>query len=251
LLNLALSRWKINWPLLLVTFGSGLLLIYGTTFAGEALFMALASRQGSDAALLSPLHPARLVFMVVGTILQLSAQLVLTGVCLDLLRGEQPGLPVALQRLRRLPSAFLQMVVMYAAIALDFALHYALYMALGGLEAGWTPLWVVIVTWLIGTPLRIYVFLGVVFSQLVLLVDPHANAITAFASSWRIASGHRFEVLGIGVVALLIVALGVIACCVGLLVALPVASLLYCALFLALSTEKAAPAALRQQHWLV
>ena len=82
-----------------------------------------------------------------------------------------------------------------AALPAEHAGHGVLYVALGGWEAGWTPLWIVIVTWLIGTPLRIYVFLGVVFSQLVLLVDANANAFTAFAGSWRIVSGHRFEVL--------------------------------------------------------
>ena len=249
LLNLALSRWKTKWPLLLVTFGAALVVIYGTSFAGEAAFMTLGSREGSDEALLSPLHPARLAFMLVGSILQLGAQLVLTGLCLDLLRGAEPDRRVALQRLRRLPEAFLQTLVAYAAIALDAALHYGLYEALGGWDAGLTPVWIVIATWVIGIPLRLYVFLGALFCQLVLLVDPNANAFTAFAGSFRVVSGHRFEVLGIGIVALLIIALGVIACCVGLLAALPVATLLYCGLFLALSTERPPSAALRQQHW--
>jgi hypothetical protein len=251
LLNLALSRWKANWTLLLVTFGAAILLVYGTTFGGEAVFSWLASRQGPDSALLSPLHPVRLVFTLAVSVLQLAAQLLLTGVCLDLLRGEQPNTQVALQRLQRMPAAIVQMLVMYGAIALDFALHYALYMALGGFEAGWTPLWVVIVTWLIGTPLRIYVFLGVVFAQLELLVDPQANAFTAFAGSWRVVSGHRFEVLGIGFVAVLIMWLGVLACCVGVLATLPVGTMVYCALFLALSNRQTPPAALRNEHWQV
>ncbi|HKP63612.1 MAG TPA: hypothetical protein VJV78_43050 [Polyangiales bacterium] len=241
LLSLAMSRWKANWTLLLVTFGAGMMLIYGLTIAGEVVFMAIASKQGSDAPLLSPLHPVRLGFTGVVSILQLAVQLVLTGLCLDLLRGEQSSVALGLQRLRKLPAAIVQLVLMYAAIAVDFALHYALYMALGGFEAGLTPVWIVIATWFIGTPLRVYVFLGVVFAQLQLLVEPESDAFSAFAGAWRVASGHRFEVLGIGFVALVILALGVIACCVGTLMSLPIATLVYCGLFLALSNSRATP----------
>ena len=107
----------------------GTVFIYGMTIAGEVVFVSLGSRQGSDA-WLSPLHPARLGFTGVVSILQLAVQLVLTGLCLDLLRGEQSTVALAQQRLRKLPDAILQLVLMYAAIAVDFALHYALYMAL-------------------------------------------------------------------------------------------------------------------------
>jgi hypothetical protein len=249
LLNLALSRWKAHWKLLLATFGSAIIVIYGLSFAFEGLFSALATRQGLDSAWLSPLHPVRLSVTVFLTIVQVAVQLMLMGLCLDLLRGERPNLPASLQRLRKLPAVFLQVLVVYAAIAVDLALHYGLYLALGGWEAGWTPLWIVLVTWLIGVPPRIYVFLGVLYSQLVLLVEPHANAFSAFVVSWRTVSGHRFEVLGIGLVTVLIMAVGVIACCVGVLVSLPVATMLYCALFLALSNQQTPPAALRHEHW--
>ena len=245
LLNLAWTRWKEHWTLLLVAFGSAIVLIYGLSFAGEGVFMVLGSSQGGDSAWLSPLHPVRLAFAGVMSVVQFGVQLVLLGLCLDVLRGHKPQPREALARLRKLPAAFVQAIVMYGAIGLDLLLHFGLFAALGGLaKQGWTPLWITIGTWVALIPLRVYVFLGTFFAQPALLVDPELGPFGGFARSWRVTSGHRFEVLGIGFVCALIAFGGVLACCIGAFVSLPVATLLYCSLFLALSNVQRGPAEL-------
>jgi uncharacterized membrane protein len=100
-------------------------------------------------------------------------------------------------------------------------------------------------------PLRIYVGLGVMFSTVALLVEPETNAFSAFGVSWRAVSGHRLPALGVSLACALLAAIGVIACCVGLLAALPIASLLYCALFLALHNRERQAPALPHEGWQV
>jgi uncharacterized membrane protein len=157
----------------------------------------------------------------------------------------------ALERVRRLPDAILQTLAMYVALAADFGLHYSLFLALGGTSAWTTALPIVVGLAIVLLPLRIYVGLGVMFSTAALLVEPETTAFSAFGVSWRAVSGHRLQAFGVSLACALIVALGFIACCVGALAALPIASLLYCALFLALNNRERQAPALPHEGWQV
>jgi uncharacterized membrane protein len=251
LLNLSLSRWKQHWQVLTLGFGAALIFAYGISLGGEWVFERIADAAGPASALHSPLHPARVAFQVAVTLLHLIVQLAVLSVCLDVLEGEKPNPQRALERLRRLPDVILQTLVMYVALAVDIGLHYWLFLALGGMSAWTTALLSVFGIWLLLSPLRIYAGLGVMFSSLALLVDPQANALSAFAVSWRAVSGHRWQAFGVSLACALIIGVGVVACCVGVLVTLPIATLLYCSLFLALNNRETHAPALPHEGWHV
>jgi hypothetical protein len=251
LLNLSLSRWKANWQILTFGFGGLLVAAYAMSLSGEWVFDRVADGFGSDSRLHSALHPARIAFQVAVSLMHIAVQLIMLGVCLDVLEGRKPEMQRALDRVRRLPDAILQTLVMYVALAADFGLHYLLFIALGGMSAWTTAALIVFGAWIALFPLRIYAGLGVMFSTVALLVEPDTNAFTAFGVSWRAVSGHRLQAFGVSLVCALIVSAGVLVCCVGLLAALPIASLLYCALFLALNSRERQAPALPHEGWQV
>jgi hypothetical protein len=251
LLNLSLSRWKANWQILTFGFGAVLVASYAISLGSEWVLDRIADAAGPDSRLHYGFHPVRIAFQVAVSLLHIAAQLIVLGVCLDVLEGRKPDLKSALERVRRLPDAILQTLAMYVALAADFGLHYLLFLALGGMSAWATALLIVIGVWIALSPLRIYVGLGIMFSTLALLVEPETNAFTAFGVSWRAVSGHRLQAFGVSLVCALIVGAGVLACCVGLLAALPIASLLYCALFLALNNSERQAPALPHEGWQV
>jgi hypothetical protein len=238
LLNLSLSRWKANWLFLTVGFGAILIASYAISLGGDWLFERLADTAGPDSGLHSQLHPARLAFQIAMTLINVAAQLIITAVSLDLLQGRKAELQRGITALRRFPDVLLQTLIMYAALAVDLGLHYALYLALS--RSGSLPMAVLTAlgVWLALLPVRVYVGLGIMFSTPVLLVDAESNALSAFAKSWQLVSGHRLQALGVSLVCALIGGAGVIACCVGVFVALPIGTLLYCALFLALDNRE-------------
>jgi len=245
LLRVALARWKERWPLLLGCFGGGIGSVYAANFGAELAFYWAALRpDGASSPLASPLHPAQLAFHGAISLVALALGLLLAGVCLDLLEGRRPALRTSLRRLRVMPHALVLVVALYTGAALDAGLHYALYDRLARVLSAWSALSILAGTWLLLLPLRVYVGLGVLFSPLVLLVEPNATAWSALRDSWRLVSGQRFETLGITAVGGLIVVCGAFACCVGALVALPLVMLLQCGLFLALRNPGPRSAAL-------
>jgi hypothetical protein len=251
LLNLSLSRWKANWQRLTLLFGGLLAVAYAASLGGEWVFDRVADAAGAESPLHSALHPARIGFQVAMTIVHLAVQLVLFGVSIDVLEGRKPDLESALARVRRLPDVLLQTLIMYVALAIDFGGHYLMFLAFGGMAGGARAILIPIGIWFVLLPLRAYVGLGVMFSTLPLLVDPETNALSAFAVSWRAVSGHRLQAMGVTSACALIVGVGIVACCVGVLAALPIASLLYCALFLALSNHERQVPALPHEGWHV
>lgn len=250
LLNLSLSRWKANWLFLTLGFGAIVIAVYAVSLGGEWVFERLADAAGSDSRLHSPLHPARIAFQIATTLVQIAAQLVMFAVCLDVLQGREASVERGLAAMRRLPDLLLQTLILYAALAVDVGLHYLLFLALGGTQA-WSALLIVIGVWFVLLPLRVYAGLGIMFSTPVLLVDPESNALSAFATSWQVVSGHRLPAFGVSLVCAFIVGAGIVACCVGAFAAVPIATLLYCSLFLALSNRERSTAALPHEGWQV
>jgi len=238
LLNLSLSRWKASWLLLTLGFGAILVAAYAFSLGGEWVFERIADSAGPDSRLHSPLHPARIIFQIIVTLVHVAAQLAMVGVCLDILQGVVPSIERALVTLRRLPDMLLQTLIMYTALAVDVGLHYALYLALAAQGSMPAAILIAIGVWLALTPVRVYVGLGIMFTTPVLLVDPESNALSAFAKSWQLVSGHRLQAFGVSLACAFLIGAGIVACCVGVFVASRVATLMYCALFLALSNRE-------------
>ena len=240
LLKISIARWKENWELLLLAFGGGLILFYGVSLGGEWLFDNVTD---PDSRLRSPVSAVRLGFQFAVTCLQLVGQLVLFGICVDLLEGKKPSSDSALARLSQAPNALLILVLTSLALVVYAGVHVAAFFAFGGLSAGFQPWIAVAVLWVISLPVIVYVMLGVMFAMLELSVDTEASAFQAIRTSWEAVAGHRFEVLGITFVVGVISVLGFLACCVGAIATIPLGSLIYCGLYLALRKPTPAPTA--------
>jgi hypothetical protein len=251
LINLSLSRWKAHWVLLTFGFGGLIVALYAVSLGGELVFDHLANSAGSDSRLHSPLHPVRLGFQVLTTILQLAVQLLVFGVSLDLLEGRKLEWQRVLSRVQRLPEFIVQTIVTTVALAADLGLHYLLFRQLGGLDGGSRAFLIPIGLWIALAPLRVYVALGIMFSTVALLADPNTNAFSAFGVSWRAVSGHRLQAFGVSLASGVIGGAGAILCCVGAFATLPIASLIYCALFLALTQRERPASALPHEGWQV
>ena len=137
----------------------------------------------------------------------------------------------------RLPAALLQLFVIYLVMLAILGPGVVL-LFLGVADGGFGGLAIGGLVWLVlvGVPLA-YCGLGVSFAQLFLVAEPRMTAIEGLRASWRLASGQRWPLLGTLLLTGLLGMAGVLACCIGALASLPLASLVFTAVFLALRNQ--------------
>jgi hypothetical protein len=234
----ALARWKQHWLPLGLASAALFIVAYGVAFGGGIALGSFGTTHRTP--LGAPSFVVLAAFQGVQMVLQIALQLPLLGLSLDVVEDKQPTLEAALGRLRRLPSAILQILVFYLAAGIGLG-------ALGGLIFGATRLlhastsqsWIALgIGGLIVLFPCIYVGLGIVFGLLELLYNPEASALSALRTSFELVSGRRWRVLGISLLAGVIAGAGALACCVGVLATMPLATVLHCTFFLALRNSR-------------
>jgi uncharacterized membrane protein len=75
-----------------------------------------------------------------------------------------------------------------------------------------------------------------------LIVDRRLPAMEAITTSWRITTGHKGQIFVFGLLAIGVALLGELACCVGLLVAIPIVMTATAYVYLKLTGEEPPPA---------
>jgi hypothetical protein len=75
------------------------------------------------------------------------------------------------------------------------------------------------------------------------LLVSECTALEAISRTWTLGSGQRLRMIGYILVSTLIVVLGAIACCVGMIPAVPIYFMLFLSLFLALRKSSSLPTA--------
>ena len=236
LLNVALSRWKQNWLTLGLVYAASLLIVYVPAIllsvAAGSLPSLTAMNEGDHS--LGALA-AQGVGQVIAIVVQLASQLVIFGICLDVLEQVPLGFGRAMARLKALPHMLLQLFLIYAVFGLCAGLGFGLFQ----LVSHWvSPLAAAVVVGGLTLPLlpaAVYVGLGLAFILIELAHNPEANALSALRRSWQLADGRRWSMAGVLSVSGLIGGAGVFLCCVGVLASAPLGMLLYAVLFLALS----------------
>jgi hypothetical protein len=232
-----LARYKQHWLVLALVFVGFFVVVYGLAAVGGVVIGQHAPRAGSFVQRV--FSPSFVVMQVVQTTIQIAFQLALIGLCLDIAQGKQPDLGAALGRVRRLPAALLQLLIMYLPIALYAgtvaALAYGLPL-LRGQGSKPSPV-VVALGAVVGLVPLFYYGLGVMFAMTALVNDAKISAVDALRTSLRFVEGQRWHVLGITLVSGIVAMAGVLVCCVGALATLPFATVLHCSLFLALAKE--------------
>lgn len=76
-------------------------------------------------------------------------------------------------------------------------------------------------------------------STLRIVDEPETGVIDALKYSWNITRGHVLELIGLGIVAIFVILLGYLCCCVGVLVAAPVVGIAATLIYLVLSNQEA------------
>jgi hypothetical protein len=232
LISVAWARYKQHWLLLSLVVGGGMALFYLLSFGLRAALGMPSAKTLAD-----PLHFAArgAALQALMTALQLVHQLITLGLCLDVLEGRPVSFGAAVARVRRFPTALLQMLSMFAVMALAATPLFAV-VAQTMFAARHPSRWFAGLGFLISGALFLYGMLGFAFAQLHLVAEPQSGALGAMMSSWNIVAGRRLALVGVGLVATLMALAGVLACGVGLLVSLPLSFLVFCSLFLALKT---------------
>jgi hypothetical protein len=241
LLNLSIARWKENWlglALAVVVFGIAVYLppvVFTLVFGDRSLLDSLPQQVASGTPLFSAAHVALpLIQQLLVILTQATANLVLFGYALDILERKDASAARALERLRALPQQLLVIALIYAAIGLGGGVVVATFFIAGGMAGGAMSFLIAAGVTLLLMPAFVYVTIGLSFVTLELAHVPGTSAGRALRVSWELAAHRRWRVAGVMFVSGLIGGVGLIACCVGVVVSFPIGTLVFTGLYLAL-----------------
>lgn len=234
------KRFKVEWLMLSVTALIFIALIYGIafalTFAGFMLAVAVPDAgAGADRTAATVLRISiEIAQFLLQVALQLWLQLGFFAVGLDVAEGRPAQVGRLFSQLDRFPAALLQLLIVYAGMAAYAAPLAAVYLLVPGEES--TRQYAVLAVASVLLLPALYVALGCAFAMLELVHDPSASAISALRTSFALVRDRRLVVAGSAIAIGLIMAGGLLACCVGAIPSSAFAVLVYCGLFLALKT---------------
>jgi hypothetical protein len=145
----------------------------------------------------------------------------------------------------------LQQLALYVFLGIPFAAYLVICAAIGlvvsgaGLHVDWQSLPEAGPEWtgaLVGLSLGLliaivplfYIWLPFVFAPMELVRNPNVRVMDSLRNCWNLARGNRLPIFGYSFIAGLVMIVGMVLCCVGLLPAFALAQLLMVGLFLAL-----------------
>jgi hypothetical protein len=230
LLNLSLSRFKQHWlPFVLLTIGQISLAVLPGMIAAIANGHVLQPKPFSMADL-----PQEILTALFGGIAQLTASLLIVGYTLDVLETKPVDSARFFSRLRALPAQLAAMLLAYGSVALCALVCFVAFRLAGGLPALPQSLLVAGIVAMLQLGLLVHFGLGFLFMTYELAHDPETSALAALSSTWALVDGRRWAVGTTLFVASVLPIVGALACCVGVVAAVPLSGLLMGALFLAL-----------------
>jgi hypothetical protein len=194
----------------------------------------------------------RVVLQVVQLVLSAIFTLGMWAMALRGLHRRRTTLAVLFSQMSKIWKYILQsLAVMLAAILIVLPVIVIIFLAFVGPVSLETPMSEIVedagrplgFALLVLLPLYVYLTTGIAFMQAELAFNDDAGPIEAIVSSWRIARGKRWRIIGIGLVAGLIFVGSAMLCGIGLLFGAPFALLLFGALFLALRNGADVPPA--------
>jgi hypothetical protein len=239
LVNLSLSRFKQHWVTLVLFFGGAFGVIYALSIATGVVLPWIAPELFEESTFGFPLHPLVIALQAGQMVVQFALQLTVIGLCLDVLEDQEVSVARAVARLRRLPAALVQMLVIYAVIGVVVAAGAAL--TWGMVSLGEQALWVILGLGALAAVPLVYYGLGIMFGMVVLVHDPSQGPFEALRTSLAIMDGKRMSGVWVVLVSTVIAMVGFLACCVGAAASLPVSMLVFCSLYLALRNPTTRP----------
>lgn len=247
LLSYSIDRFKEHW----VTLCVATLIFFGVTFgmyfvSNVLTVLITASGEDSFAAMMAAQWTGALIQMV----LQIWIQMGLMAICLDVLEGREVDLTRLFSQADKLLGAILVSFIYnlvgiafflpVIGVAFYFVLQLGVTMVMDPAEmldavSGLPWLELSAGALLLSIPYT-YIMLGLTYAVPVMVHRGH-GPIDGIREGWRLARGKRMSMLGILSVAMLIGMAGVVACCVGVVVTVPAATVLFMALYLALEND--------------
>jgi len=233
-ITFSFERFKEQW----LVPSLGILLVWVVSIAFSmvdgGVQLGLGALQGEP----GPAAIAVSVFLnVLSWIVQTGMQLGIMGACLNIAQGGKAEPGDLFGQFARLPHALAQYLVLMTPFGLLVGVPVGI--AIG---FGFSPDSSAIVPIALGLgalvflPIFIYVVLGLSFMQIELVQDPDVGPLEAMGRSWRIASGKRLWLLVLWFVVFALTFAGLVACCVGVIPAAGLSSLIMAGVYLALRT---------------
>lgn len=241
-LSFSVDRFKEQWVPLslaaLIILGTSMI-VSGVNQGIQMATMGGVSAAGADPmAALAGMGVVSFAISICGMILQLWLQLGLHSICLKTLQGFEADLADLFRQGPRLLAAVAQIALIYLALIPVFGIPAAIVFGIG---AGFESMGVAAaiaggIFVILFLPIAVYVGLGLFGMQIELVGDPSAGPIEAMKRSWAIASGYRLNIFLYMLVASVLMFAGILACCVGLIPAMGLMTLMLNAVYLALRT---------------
>lgn len=241
---MAWERFQQEWLMLgicaLVLMGASILVsLFGQVFQGIA-----GAVVGKDQIIVVAVIGA-IMQQVISGLVQGVVQLGLFRVAIDVLQGRKADISRLFSQVNKLGRYILMYLTQIALIGIPVAALMGGMLLLSVSMSGATSIEsffrhgieravpLMMLGFIVILVPLIYVSLGLIFAAQELMYGD-CGPIEALKRSWEITSGHRLPVFGYSLMAGLVVLVGVIACCVGVLPAMGLAQLLLSGLYLSL-----------------
>lgn len=255
--NFAFEKWKSEWVMLsvcvLILFAVGFAVgLFNTVF--QQIARAILGTRGGNVGVALIAGSAYLMSQLVAQLVQGIFQMGLYRVYIDVLTGRKADVARMMTQLPKVGRYIVQTLLIVVAGLVPLLLYFGLVgviaaaasgMSLGNLEhldrdlrpiafvvaaAGLLPLF----------PLGLYFGLQFQFATME-LVYGDTQPVESILRAFRLTAGFRPTVFGIAFIAFLILIVGFLACCVGLLPAMALSQMLGTSLYLALRNGSGLP----------
>ncbi len=256
LLSHAWKVWQQEWVMLSVA----ALIVLMVGMVGSFLSNIF---QAIGTALVGNDPTAKLVATGVGALIGTGISMVVQGVaqlgfyrvCLDVLQGKKADVGRIFSQTSRIGRYIVQTLIVGVAFTLPallyFGISYLVACKVGGMplnpsewmQADVRPIFVVILAGatVVAVPVMIWFALPLSFAS-VELVYGDCGALEGLRRAFRLADGFRWWLLGYGLLGSLIMMVGMMACCIGILPALALLNTIMTAFYMAVRNGSGLPA---------
>jgi hypothetical protein len=224
----------------------GTLILFGVSFGlgvvRSIIEVMLGATADPGAGAFAGVQIVSLVFQVVEAIITAVLELGLTVMCIDALTGRTPRLGALGRAWSKLGKRIVLNLVIGAVALVAVGIPAGILVTIVVLaDSTFVHVVAAVLGLLLLIPL-VYVSLGWIFGTTEIAYDEDVDPIEALRRSWRIATGHRWPILGASVLGGLIVLGGLLLCGVGIVFAQPIAMMLQAGIYLALRNGSGLPA---------
>ncbi len=257
--SFAFEKWKQEWVMLsvsvLILIAVGMVaVVFNAMF--QAIAKAIVGERGGTAGIIYVTVLSSVMSQVTSMVVQGAFQMGLIRILIDVLNGKKADAGRIMTQLPKLGRYLVQMILVQVMILVPVAIYMLGLFAAAAVVSGislldmdiehWgtamrgTGFGIIVVGMLAMIPVVYYVSLPLLFANME-LVYGDTSPVESIRRAYQIAKGHRLSILGFGFIGVLIILVGMLACCVCMLPAWSLCYLLWVGLYLALRNGSGLP----------